>query len=65
MINFDKIKVLSESISKSRRVAIPKLEKEIIGILSELAMNDARIRLDLTDNEEFNILGKNRILFLF
>ena len=64
-VYFDKIKVLSDTISKKRRQAIPKLEKDITDILSELAMHDARIKIDLSDNDDFNGSGRNSILFLF
>ena len=64
-VYFDKIKVLADTISKKRRQAIPKLEKDITNIFSELAMHDARIKIDLSDNDDFNGSGRNSILFLF
>jgi DNA repair protein RecN (Recombination protein N) len=61
----DKLKACSESISNKRKAAIPAFEKNIVEILSELGMPDARFQVEIKETEDYSNDGKDRVRFLF
>ncbi|MDB4088118.1 DNA repair protein RecN [Flavobacteriales bacterium] len=52
-------------LSKSRKSVAPSIEKEIKGMLSELAMIDAELKIEITEKENYSNSGKDSITFLF
>ncbi len=55
----------AETIHKKRATAIPAFEKRTNGLLTNLAMPDAELKIELTENDAFGATGKNDIQFLF
>ena len=55
----------SENLSNSRKKAIPKIEKTIINQLVLLGIPNANFKVKITNNEEFQQLGADKINFLF
>ncbi|MCK4638546.1 MAG: DNA repair protein RecN, partial [Bacteroidales bacterium] len=56
---------LANKISQNRKKAIPEIEKNIITILSRLAMPDAQIKIIQSNLPDFNRDGIDKIKFLF
>ena len=56
---------LANKLAEQRLSNVPKLEKKIGDILSELSMSNAEIKVDLKIAEELNLNGLNTIDFLF
>ncbi len=59
------LKKLANKISQNRKKAIPEIEKNIITILSRLAMPDAQIKITQSNLPDFNRDGIDKIKFLF
>ncbi|MCK4407142.1 MAG: DNA repair protein RecN, partial [Bacteroidales bacterium] len=59
------LKKLANKISQNRKKAIPEIEKNIITILSRLAMPDAQIKIIQSNLPDFNRDGIDKIKFLF
>jgi DNA repair protein RecN (Recombination protein N) len=59
------LKKLANKISQNRKKAIPEIEKNIITILSLLAMPDAQIKITQSYLPDFNRDGIDKIKFLF
>jgi len=59
------LKKLTNKISQNRKKAIPEIEKNIITILSRLAMPDAQIKITQSNLPDFNKDGIDKIKFLF
>ena len=55
----------AENISRSRRNVIPKIESELKGLLRELAMPDAGIKIQIDSSKNLYSEGMDRIHFLF
>ncbi len=62
---FEKLQNLAADLSLKRETTIPLIEKEVKEILSNLGMNTAILKIDLTKTENFNTTGSNEIVFLF
>lgn len=56
---------LSTKISENRKVAVPVLVDQIIGVLSQLGMPNARFLLEITSSDNFLPTGKDEIQLLF
>ncbi len=64
----DKKLILSElanSISKNRKKSIPQIEKELLKIFSNLAMQNAQFKVEQTQLSNFTKDGIDRVRFLF
>ena len=59
------LKKLANKISQNRKKAIPEIEKNIITILSRLAMPDAQIKIIQSNLPDFNRDGIDKVKFLF
>ncbi len=59
------LKNLANIISQNRKKAIPEIEKNIIKILSRLAMPDAQIKITQSNLPDFNRDGIDKVKFLF
>ncbi|MCK4287849.1 MAG: DNA repair protein RecN, partial [Bacteroidales bacterium] len=59
------LKKLANKISQNRKKEIPEIEKNIITILSRLAMPDAQIKIIQSNLPDFNRDGIDKIRFLF
>jgi len=55
----------AEAISKNRKKAIPAVEKELLGSLEKLGMENASMQLQLIGKKSFSASGKDEIDFLF
>ena len=60
-----KLDEVATMITKSRNRAIPKLQKEIEFLLSELGMPNARFSIELSKSEDYFSNGKDNLAFLF
>ena len=56
---------LAAELTEKRKKVIPVLEKEIVEILRQLAIPNARFRVELTGETDFQPRGKDRVGFLF
>ncbi len=56
---------LSEKLSLQRKDSAKKLEKEIKPLLSSMAMQDAVLKIEFTNTEDFTSNGKDNVCFLF
>jgi DNA repair protein RecN (Recombination protein N) len=56
---------LSQKISINRKNTIPKIEKEIISLLSSLSMPNAQLKIEQTHTSDFTLNGIDKINFLF
>ncbi len=59
------LKNLANKISQNRKKAIPEIEKNIIKILSRLAMPDAQMKITQSNLPDFNRDGIDKVKFLF
>ncbi|MCD4747514.1 MAG: DNA repair protein RecN [Bacteroidales bacterium] len=62
------LKVISEiaaDISKKRKQAIPKIEKDLINILYQLGIPDAQIKIEQNLLKNFTKDGKDKVIFMF
>ncbi len=59
------LKNLANKISQNRKKSIPEIEKNIITILSLLAMPDGQIKITQSNLSDFNRDGIDKIKFLF
>jgi DNA repair protein RecN (Recombination protein N) len=61
------LRKLSGELAEKRREAAPKIEKEILRLLSELAMPHARLKVSFitAEENEFYPDGKDKVNFLF
>ncbi len=60
-----KLDEVAAMITKSRNKAIPKLQKELEYLLSELGMPNARFSIELNHSENYLSNGKDNLSFLF
>lgn len=61
----DKMTALSNELSKCRSVAIPKIEKELVGKITYLGMPNIQFKCKVTEKENPDLSGKDDLLFLF
>ncbi|MGC9471156.1 MAG: DNA repair protein RecN [Bacteroidales bacterium] len=61
----EKLEKTAGKLTARRREIIPELEKEITGLLKELAIPHARFAVELVAEEDFQPAGKDRVTFLF
>ena len=61
----NKLDEFADLITKSRNSAIPKLQKELTFLLSELGMPNARFLIELKKSEMYFSNGKDVLSFLF
>ncbi|HDR88827.1 MAG TPA: DNA repair protein RecN [Bacteroidetes bacterium] len=61
----EKLEKTAGELTARRRGIIPELEKEITGLLKELAIPHARFAVELEEEEDFQPSGKDRVTFLF
>lgn len=61
----NKLDELALLITKSRNNAIPKLQKELTFLLSELGIPNAHFSIELSQSEEYFSSGKDILSFLF
>ncbi|MEN9002430.1 MAG: DNA repair protein RecN, partial [Flavobacteriales bacterium] len=52
-------------LTKSRKSVIHSIENEIKSMLSELAMKDAELKIEITTKDQFSSSGKDQVIFLF
>jgi DNA repair protein RecN (Recombination protein N) len=62
---FEKVKSIAEDLSLKRETTIPIIENAVKDILSNLGMNSAVLKIELSKSEHFNHSGHNEIVFLF
>jgi DNA repair protein RecN (Recombination protein N) len=60
-----KLDEVATMITKSRNRAIPKLQKELEFLLSELGMPNARFSIELSESDDYFSNGKDNLAFLF
>jgi len=60
-----KLDEVAAMISKARAKVIPKLQKQLEGLLSELGMPNARFSITITETEVYHANGKDSLAFLF
>lgn len=60
-----KLDEVAALISKSRAKVIPKLQKQLTYLLSELGMPNARFSITINPTENYNTTGKDALGFLF
>ncbi|MFO8066512.1 MAG: hypothetical protein R6U11_02920 [Bacteroidales bacterium] len=60
-----KLSIIADNISDNRQNAIPKMEKEILALLKQLGMPNARFKIDMSNAGKLNNNGKNNLSFLF
>ncbi len=61
----DNLHAMAADISRVRSKAIPGIEDEILGLLKNLGMPDARFHIVLKTTETFSINGNDHLVFLF
>jgi len=57
--------VLSEKLTQSRLKAATQAEKEVKRYFSELSLEHAELKIEITEAKDFNTYGRNEIAFLF
>ncbi len=60
-----KLDELAQDISKNRLKVIPKLKKELEGLLAELGMENAKFDINVTFSKNYFSNGKDVLTFLF
>ncbi|MDQ2178651.1 DNA repair protein RecN [Marinifilum sp. D714] len=60
-----KLQKAADTLSNSRRKAIPKIEKTIVNQLVLLGIPNANFKVQITNSEEFQQLGADKLTFLF
>ena len=60
-----KLDEVASMISKARIKVIPKLQKQLEELLSELGMPNARFSIAITATENYHVNGKDSLAFLF
>jgi DNA repair protein RecN (Recombination protein N) len=60
-----KLDEVATMITKSRNRVIPKLQKELEFLLSELGMPNARFLIELSESDDYFSNGKDNLAFLF
>lgn len=55
----------ADNLSNSRKKAIPKIEKTIVNQLVLLGIPNANFKVQITNSEEFQQLGADKVSFLF
>lgn len=60
-----KLSSLAKNISKNRVGAIPKIESEIRSLLGQMAMPNARLKIEHTAIDDYGSAGIDKIRFLF
>ncbi|CDN31536.1 DNA repair protein RecN [Mucinivorans hirudinis] len=55
----------AERLNKVRRGACEKIEKEVVAVLCELGIKDARFAIEISDTEELTSTGRNSVRMLF
>ena len=55
----------STLLSKSRKSVVASIEKEMKEMLSELAMKDAELKIEITEKDTYSFSGKDQVNFLF
>lgn len=55
----------AEKIGKARKKVTGKLSKNVESSLSTLSMEHAQLKIELTETEELNTLGKDKVSYLF
>ena len=56
---------LAKKISENRKKVIPKIEKEVVSLLSSLSMNNAQLKIEQIKTQILNADGLDKINFLF
>jgi len=56
---------LADQISKGRKKQVKPLEEKVNKLLAQVGMPNAKIKVEIKDEEELNSYGKNSIEFLF
>jgi len=59
-----KLEILAGKIRAKRKKVIPSLINQIEGILGDLSMGDTRLKIELTESEEYRANGKDELHFL-
>lgn len=60
-----KLKTIAQSISEKRKVVAPKFEKNVERMLHSLAMEHARMKIELSPAKELTALGADDVAYLF
>jgi DNA repair protein RecN (Recombination protein N) len=60
-----KLDEVAAMISKARTKILPKLQKQLEALLSELGMPNARFSITITETENYHANGKDSLAFLF
>lgn len=56
---------LAEAIGKGRREAVPKLRKEIYGLLESLGIKDSQFDVEFVETKDFKPNGRDSLKFMF
>lgn len=62
---YNKLLTLVSEISKNRKNIIPRIEKQVVGILQQLGIPNANFKVEQIPAEEFLSTGKEIINFMF
>ncbi len=62
---FLKLSLLAKEITKQRKLSSKTIEKEILPLLLDMGMEQAVLKINITENKTLSINGENDIEFLF
>ncbi|MBD3582953.1 DNA repair protein RecN [Flavobacterium selenitireducens] len=60
-----RLDVIAEGLSANRQKAIPELNSQLVAILAQLGMPDARFKIEVTNGQNYLSNGKDELLFHF
>lgn len=62
---FSHVQSLAEKLTNSRTVAAAEIESQLLPILSDLGMKEARMNVNVVPTEHFSSMGRDQVTFLF
>src|SRR6185312_3209817 len=62
---FDEAISKAKTISSKRQKEIPSFEEKVNQLLSQMGMPNAKIKVEIQEDENLNLFGNNKIEFLF
>lgn len=62
---FDELTHRAKALTDSRRAVISAIEEEVGGMLQNLSMENAQLKIEIKESDHFGIQGKDAINFLF
>src|SRR6185503_6409211 len=64
-VTYKKALELANEISEARKKQVKPLEEKVNKLLAQVGMPNAKIKVEIKDEDELNSYGKNSIEFLF